>query len=174
MSMIGKVRRMHFRQGKSVREIARLTSLSRNTIRSWLREPEVKERSYRRPPAPTQLTPFAERLQPYFQHAEQGTQRGLRFETFQIVAAWNEMPVLTRRKQRPHHKCLALVAHFQAAFAFMRGESRQLGQRLLQQKEHFRKGGEFGGCRGERWCGRHCKRVCLLMGADVKNADADA
>jgi transposase len=63
MSMIGKVRRMHFRQGKSVREIARLTSLSRNTIRSWLREPEVKERSYRRPPAPTQLTPFAERLQ---------------------------------------------------------------------------------------------------------------
>jgi transposase len=63
MSMIGKVRRMHFRQGKSVREIARLTSLSRNTIRSWLRETEVKERSCRRPPAPTQLTPFAERLQ---------------------------------------------------------------------------------------------------------------
>jgi hypothetical protein len=62
MSMIGKVRRMHFRQGKSVREIARLTSLSRNTIRSWLREPEAKERRYRRPPVSTQLTPFAERL----------------------------------------------------------------------------------------------------------------
>ena len=58
MSMIGKVRRMHFRQGKLVREIARLTSLSRNTIRSWLREPEVKERRYRRPPVPTKLTPF--------------------------------------------------------------------------------------------------------------------
>jgi transposase-like protein len=62
MSMIGKVRRMHFRQGKSVREIARLTSLSRNTIRSWLREPEVKERSYRRPPVPTKLTPFVDSL----------------------------------------------------------------------------------------------------------------
>jgi hypothetical protein len=32
MTMIGKVRRMFHRQNKSVREIARLTSLSRNTI----------------------------------------------------------------------------------------------------------------------------------------------
>jgi len=63
MSMIGKVRRMHFRQGKSVREIARLTSLSRNTIRSWLREPVVKERRYGRPAVMTRLTPFAEGLQ---------------------------------------------------------------------------------------------------------------
>ena len=62
MSMIGKVRRMHFREGKSVREIARLTSLSRNTVRTWLREPEVKERRYRRPEASTQLAPFAESL----------------------------------------------------------------------------------------------------------------
>ena len=62
MSMIGKVRRMHFRQGKSVREIARLTSLSRNTVRAWLREPEAKERRYRRPPVSTQLTPYAEEL----------------------------------------------------------------------------------------------------------------
>ena len=62
MSMIGKVRRMRFREGKSVREIARLTSLSRNTVRAWLREPEVKERRYRRPEASTQLTPYAEGL----------------------------------------------------------------------------------------------------------------
>ena len=33
MAMIGKIRRMYFRQGKSVREIVRLTSLSRNTVR---------------------------------------------------------------------------------------------------------------------------------------------
>jgi hypothetical protein len=32
MTMIGKVRRMFHRQNKSVREIARLTSLSRNTM----------------------------------------------------------------------------------------------------------------------------------------------
>ena len=63
MSMIGKVRRMHFREKKSVREIARLTSLSRNTVRAWLREAEVKDRTYRRPAASTQLTPHAEFLQ---------------------------------------------------------------------------------------------------------------
>lgn len=62
MSMIGKVRRMRFREHKSVREIARLTSLSRNTIRGWLREPEVKEPRYARSAAPTKLTPFAEGL----------------------------------------------------------------------------------------------------------------
>ena len=33
--MIGKIRRLH-RQKKSVREIARITSLSRNTVRKWL------------------------------------------------------------------------------------------------------------------------------------------
>lgn len=32
MAMIGKIRRMYFREKKSVREISRLTSLSRNTI----------------------------------------------------------------------------------------------------------------------------------------------
>lgn len=44
MSTTGQVRRLHLREKKSVREIARLTSLSRNTMRTWLREPEVKER----------------------------------------------------------------------------------------------------------------------------------
>ena len=39
MAMIGKVRRMHFRQGKSVREIVRLTSLWRNTVRKRLNPP---------------------------------------------------------------------------------------------------------------------------------------
>ncbi|MDE2130646.1 MAG: helix-turn-helix domain-containing protein, partial [Betaproteobacteria bacterium] len=39
MDMIGKIRRMHFRQNKSVREIARSTGLSRNTVRTWLRQP---------------------------------------------------------------------------------------------------------------------------------------
>ncbi|WP_177318104.1 hypothetical protein [Burkholderia ubonensis] len=36
MTMIGKVRRMYHRQNKSVREISRLTSLSRNTIQKYL------------------------------------------------------------------------------------------------------------------------------------------
>jgi transposase-like protein len=39
MAMIGKIRRMYFREKKSVREISRLTSLSRNTIDKWLKAP---------------------------------------------------------------------------------------------------------------------------------------
>lgn len=37
MAMLGKIRSMHFRQVKSISEIARLTSLSRNTIKKWLK-----------------------------------------------------------------------------------------------------------------------------------------
>ena len=42
-AMIGKVKRMHFREKKSVREIVRLTSLSRNTVRKWSKAPVLKE-----------------------------------------------------------------------------------------------------------------------------------
>jgi len=62
MSMIGKVRRMHFRQGMSVREIARATSLSRNTVRKYLRLGEVAEPRYERKPAPTKLAPYHEAI----------------------------------------------------------------------------------------------------------------
>ena len=58
MAMIGKVRRMHRRQNKTVREIARLTSLSRNTIRKYLRSELQGEPKYRRGPMPTKLAPF--------------------------------------------------------------------------------------------------------------------
>ena len=39
MAMIGKVLRMHHREKKSVREIVRATSLSRSTVRKYLRTP---------------------------------------------------------------------------------------------------------------------------------------
>ena len=62
MVMIGKVRRMRHRQKKSVREIARITSLSRNTVRKWLRAPMQGEPKYRRGAQPRKLGPFHERL----------------------------------------------------------------------------------------------------------------
>lgn len=62
MAMIGKVRRMHFRQGKSVREIVRLTSLSRNTVRKWLKAPLEGEPRYRRGATPGKLSAFHEAL----------------------------------------------------------------------------------------------------------------
>jgi transposase len=63
MALVGKIRSMHFRQGKSISEIARLTSLSRNTIKKWLKAPQGVEPKYRRGKMPTKLTPFAQALQ---------------------------------------------------------------------------------------------------------------
>jgi transposase len=62
MAMIGKIRRMHLRDGKSVRTIARITSLSRNTIRKWLKTPVDNEPRYRRAAQPNKLTPFHEAI----------------------------------------------------------------------------------------------------------------
>lgn len=43
MEILGRIKRLYFRDKKSLHEIARLTGLSRNTIRKWLREPKVEE-----------------------------------------------------------------------------------------------------------------------------------
>ena len=48
-AMFGKIRRMYFRDGLSLSEIARRTSLSRNTVKQWVRTPTGEERRYRRP-----------------------------------------------------------------------------------------------------------------------------
>jgi transposase len=60
MAMIGKVKRMYFRQKKSVREIARLTLLSRNTVRKWIAAPVEKEPKYQRAQQPCKLDAYKE------------------------------------------------------------------------------------------------------------------
>jgi transposase len=55
MAMYAKVRRMRFRDGLSISEIARRTSLSRNTIKGWLREAVRSELAYRRVGGPKKL-----------------------------------------------------------------------------------------------------------------------
>ena len=53
---------MYFREKKSVREISRLTSLSRNTIDKWLKAPGDAEPKYRREARECKLTPFHDEL----------------------------------------------------------------------------------------------------------------
>ena len=60
MAMIGTVLRMHHREKKSVREIVRATSLSRNTVRKYLRTDKAEPPQYRRGSVATKLTPFVE------------------------------------------------------------------------------------------------------------------
>jgi transposase len=63
MAMMGKVRRLRYRHQKSVREISRITSLSRNTVRKWLKAPVLGEPKYRRGVRPGKLTAFHEVVQ---------------------------------------------------------------------------------------------------------------
>jgi transposase len=62
MAMKGKIRAMHLREGKSISEIARRTSLSRNTIKKWLKEPAETAPKYRRAATSTKLAPFVATL----------------------------------------------------------------------------------------------------------------
>jgi transposase len=58
MDMIGRIRRLHSRKNKSVREIARITGLSRNTISKWLTAEVDGPPKYRRGEQPSKLTAF--------------------------------------------------------------------------------------------------------------------
>jgi hypothetical protein len=40
MEMLGRIRRMHWRDKVSLHEVAKRTGLSRNTVRSWFRTPQ--------------------------------------------------------------------------------------------------------------------------------------
>ena len=62
MNLLGKVRRLHYRDGLSLSEIERRTGLTRKTIRKWLKAPEGVEPNYRRKVGETKIGPFAERL----------------------------------------------------------------------------------------------------------------
>ena len=44
--MLAKIRRMYFRDKLSIREIARRTNLSRNTISDWLKKEAMQEPKY--------------------------------------------------------------------------------------------------------------------------------
>lgn len=62
MGMLTKIRRMHFRNKLSVREVARRTGLSRNTIRNGFRQETIAEPKY---PARTMLSivdPYRDQL----------------------------------------------------------------------------------------------------------------
>src|SRR5262245_50309676 len=62
MAMLGKVKRLYFRDRLTVSEIARRTSLSRNTIKKWLRAPLGAEPRYKRRNGPVKLTAYEPEL----------------------------------------------------------------------------------------------------------------
>ena len=62
MVMYAKIRRMYYREHLSINEIQRRTSLSRNTIKKWLKAPSDGAVKYQRAKKPGKLTLFESRL----------------------------------------------------------------------------------------------------------------
>ena len=58
MVMYGKIRRMYYREHLTINEIQRRTSLSRNTIKKWLKTPSDSAVKYQRAKKPGKLTLF--------------------------------------------------------------------------------------------------------------------
>jgi transposase-like protein len=62
VGMLAKIRRMHLRDGLSIREVSRRTGLSRNTVRQWLRQEGVTEPKYPKRETASAVDAWAEHL----------------------------------------------------------------------------------------------------------------
>ena len=61
MELLSVIRRWHYRDHFSIREISRRTGLSRNTVRKYLRSDSV-EPKFTVPDRPSKLDPYADKL----------------------------------------------------------------------------------------------------------------
>lgn len=59
MNMLGRVRRLFYRDGLTLSEIERRTGITRKTLRKWLNAPEGTEPTYRRRTGETKISPYA-------------------------------------------------------------------------------------------------------------------
>src|SRR3546814_18474125 len=73
MALLSVIRRWHYRDHLSIREIVRRTGLSRNTIRKYLRSDTI-EPQFKVPERPSKLDPFVERLSAWL-HREMARSR---------------------------------------------------------------------------------------------------
>jgi len=62
MEKLGRLRRLYYRDGLTLSEIARKTGFARNTVKSWLKAAEGIEPRYRRREGQTKILPFTELL----------------------------------------------------------------------------------------------------------------
>ncbi|MDH4261182.1 MAG: IS21 family transposase [Gammaproteobacteria bacterium] len=90
MNMLGKIRRLRYREGLSIKEISRRTGLARNTVRRWLRAKEGAEPLYRRKTGETLVSSFAQRLQQWLEADARRAKRDRRT----ALALWRQLQAL--------------------------------------------------------------------------------
>lgn len=86
MDLLGKIRRWHYRDNISIREIAAKTSLSRNTVRKYLRDKTITPDYPVRRPAPTKLDAYVGQLNAWLAEDER-LPRKQRRSRVQLMAA---------------------------------------------------------------------------------------
>ncbi|CAL8481230.1 protein of unknown function (plasmid) [Caballeronia sp. S22] len=86
MGMLAKIRRMYFRENVPLREIARRTGLSRNTIRTWLRQPEAAEPKYPKRVSPSVVDAWAGQLEEWLKADSHRPRRERRTGRFMFEA----------------------------------------------------------------------------------------
>jgi transposase len=59
---LAKIRRLYFQDKLFIREISRQTGMSRHTVRTWLREPDMLEPNYPARVVVTKLDAYADTL----------------------------------------------------------------------------------------------------------------
>lgn len=67
MGMLAKIRRMHIREKLTIREIATRTNLSRNTVRQWLKSPEMSKPKYPERCVVIVVDPYSDQLRSWIE-----------------------------------------------------------------------------------------------------------
>jgi transposase len=130
VGMLAKIRRMHLREHLSIREIARRTGLSRNTVRDWLRQPQVVEPRYARREVATKLDAYIETLSAWL---TANRHRGKR-ERRTVLSMYQE---LTAMGYRGGYGRVAAFARRSLAEESMRGSGRAYVPLKFQLGEAF-------------------------------------
>jgi transposase len=74
VKILAKIRRLHRREGQSVRQIFRDTGLSRNTVRNWLRQ-DAAEPEFHKRKATSVVDRWADQLRQWLQADSHRTKR---------------------------------------------------------------------------------------------------
>lgn len=125
VGMFAKIRRMHFREKLSIREIERRTNLSRNTIRKWLREPAMTEPRYPEREGKSVVDAYADQIRTWIQTDSHRAKRDRRTARvmFQAIQAqgysggYGRVCALVRRLQQELAEAPGRRAFVPLAFA---------------------------------------------------------
>jgi transposase len=98
MELLSVIRRWHYRDHFSIREISRRTGLSRNTVRKYLRSDTV-EPKFNIPDRPSKLDPYADKLSQMLRQEAGKSRKGV-VKVTGFTDAQGDTPARNRRSTR--------------------------------------------------------------------------